>query len=191
MEEGSTGKPQPDRYSNGSSYNKRAKSDRPPQYEKIQYDSVNQAADSRYEKKHLVNDTVDKIYDRAQYEVDKFPTDKLAADGFPSDKFSSEKQSRYDKVTRGSLTKNLPDASYKDHLKEKFDKYERLDKSHGVKKGSGGDGKQGGSGRLSKVASTKDNKPSPGELAFQHGVCRCSAMGGRPHIHRSIDDKVS
>ncbi|XP_042235971.1 uncharacterized protein LOC121875475 [Homarus americanus] len=183
MEEGSNNKNQLERYSSSSSYSSRHKTDRPPQYEKIQYDQVSQASGSRSDKKQLVNETVDKIYDRAQFEVDHLNANNKS-DKLLTDRFSSERMSRYDKIPRGSIAKSLPDSPYSDHLKDKYDK---LEKNQATKKG-GHDGGRRESGKLPKKDSGKV-KLSIGELAYQHGVCRCAAMGGRPHVHRSIDDK--
>lgn len=205
MEEGTNNK-QHERYSSGSSYSSSTrhnnsnnnKPDRPPQYDKIQYDQMSQASGSRYDKKQLVNDTVEKMYDRAQYEIDHLPpSDKTVVDGsnkYPTERYtnntSSSGVSRYDKLARRSLTKSLTDASYRDHLR---DKYERLDKTLDTKKSTSGDSGRGSSGKGSKSASVKSSvsKPTAGELAYLHGVCRCSAMAGRPHVHKSMDEKVS
>ncbi|XP_069947145.1 uncharacterized protein [Cherax quadricarinatus] len=186
MEDEGTDRTQLERYSSVSPRSSsRNKVDKPPQYEKIQ---VNQAGGSRLDKKQMVNEAVDKIYDRAQYEVDHIPASKLPAERLITDKFASDKLNHYDKPPRGSITKSFTDASYKNHLKDKLEKYDRLDKNQGMKKVASDIGRRD-SGRQSKSAATKDSKSTGGEVAFQHGVCRCAAMGGRPHVHRSIDDK--
>lgn len=193
MEEGSNGKVQLERYSSGSSYSgsRRHKIDRPPKYEKILHEQGSQPAQTRYEKKQLVNDAVDKIYDRAQYEVDQLPTERTTEDKFQEERTSVGPGSRYDRLGRASLSKSITDGAYRDPQR---DKYERLDKSKEAKKPNGGNGIDKSNNSIAKPPKTpysKSQKLSAGELALLQGVCRCSAMGGRPHLHRSVDDKVS
>ncbi|XP_045602794.1 atrial natriuretic peptide-converting enzyme isoform X2 [Procambarus clarkii] len=189
MEEVATGKAQLERYSSSSLYSSRHKKDKPPQYEKIQYDQVGQAGGSRHEKKPMGNEAADKTQERAQPEIDPIPANKLPAEKLISDtRGSTDRLSRYEKLPRGSITKSLTDSPYKDHLKDKLDKYDRLDKNQGTKKGGSDSGRRD-SYKQSKSASIKDSKSPVLDLTFQHGVCRCAALGGRPHVHKSIDDK--
>ena len=187
MEEGSNGKAQLERYSSSSSYggSHRHKPDRPPKYEKIHHDQVAQTG--RYEKRQLVSDTVDKIYDRTQYEVDQLPSDVLHSDKYREDR-TSVKGSRYDRLPRASLSKNIADTPYRDPMR---DKYERLEKGKEAKESKRSSETERSSSKTTKPLPAKPPKPSAGELAILHGVCRCAAMGGRPHVHRSVDDKVS
>ncbi|XP_066945636.1 atrial natriuretic peptide-converting enzyme isoform X2 [Macrobrachium rosenbergii] len=188
-EESSSAKPQFERFSTGSNYGSRHKLDRPPQYDKIHYDQVSQCSNSRSDKKQLMSEAVDKIYDRAQFEVDHFEDEKTTAsedkfptEKFPNDRFSASSTSRYDKIPRGSLGKTISDtASFRDYTK---DKYERLEKGRqSSRRGAGS------SGRVSRSSSMRDGRLSSTGYPFPVDVCRCSAMGGRPHLHRNIEEK--